>query len=447
MAISVEIKNIEPMSVGADGAKLIRGPQGPQGEPGPATGIASVELISGTHAAGTSDTYRITYTDGKSFDFPVYNGADGESGWDGEGAVRYDEEQGLTADEKAAVCDNIGALPLTGGTLTGQLTTAERGFTAKQSIDIDGGDGKGVYIGDTSYSADAPSLFFCDIEGEEWPVRLRNIESPSEIYDAANKKYVDDSADLFYCTVTGSGTTAKPYVCDKTYAEIVAAYDAGKLPVCKHPHWSIYGENNVLCIYQSKLSLPGANTDYVSFLCGTDSYIYEVNVYASGNVDAKVSDRNPVMTGATATENGTAGKVPSPGAGKQGHFLRGDGTWADVSSAVTGFAKIASGTYTGTGTYGADNPNSLTFDFTPKAVFISQNITGEEEDNGITVNFTPTAVLPYIWGTDNFQVVSTGKALFTNTVSVSGNGMSWYSTTANAQLNGADIVYHCTAIG
>ena len=111
MAISVEIKNIEPMSVGADGAKLIQGPQGPRGEPGPATGIASAELISGTHAAGTSDTYRITYTDGKSFDFPVYNGADGKDGWDGEGAVRYDEEQSLDDNQKLQACDNISSLP------------------------------------------------------------------------------------------------------------------------------------------------------------------------------------------------------------------------------------------------------------------------------------------------------------------------------------------------
>ena len=32
--------------------------------------------------------------------------------------------------------------------------------------------------------------------------------------------------------------------------------------------------------------------------------------------------------------------------------------------------RIETGTYVGTGMYGADNPNSLTFDFVPKAVFI-----------------------------------------------------------------------------
>ena len=60
----------------------IRGEQGEEGEQGPAgadgVGIASVALISGTHAPGTLDTYRITLTDGSTYDFQVYNGADGQ---------------------------------------------------------------------------------------------------------------------------------------------------------------------------------------------------------------------------------------------------------------------------------------------------------------------------------------------------------------------------------
>lgn len=41
-------------------------------------GISSIALISGTHAAGTNDTYRITFNDSDTFDFTVYNGANGE---------------------------------------------------------------------------------------------------------------------------------------------------------------------------------------------------------------------------------------------------------------------------------------------------------------------------------------------------------------------------------
>lgn len=63
----------------------IRGEQGEEGEQGPAgadgadgVGIASIALVSGTHAPGTLDTYRITLTDGNTYDFQVYNGADGQ---------------------------------------------------------------------------------------------------------------------------------------------------------------------------------------------------------------------------------------------------------------------------------------------------------------------------------------------------------------------------------
>ena len=56
------------------------GPAGPTGETG--NGIASISLKSGTHAAGTTDTYEITFTDGTTFDFIVYNGANGTGAGD-----------------------------------------------------------------------------------------------------------------------------------------------------------------------------------------------------------------------------------------------------------------------------------------------------------------------------------------------------------------------------
>lgn len=45
-------------------------------------GIASIALKSGTHAPGTTDTYEITFTDGTTFDFLVYNGANGTGAGD-----------------------------------------------------------------------------------------------------------------------------------------------------------------------------------------------------------------------------------------------------------------------------------------------------------------------------------------------------------------------------
>lgn len=53
------------------------GPQGPQGETG--NGISNIARTSGDGSAGTADTYTVTMTDGSSYTFTVYNGADGTS--------------------------------------------------------------------------------------------------------------------------------------------------------------------------------------------------------------------------------------------------------------------------------------------------------------------------------------------------------------------------------
>ena len=65
----------------------IEGPQGPEGPPGadgpqgdPGVGIDRIELVNGNGAPGTTDTYRIFYTDSTTWDYYVYNGADGEDG-------------------------------------------------------------------------------------------------------------------------------------------------------------------------------------------------------------------------------------------------------------------------------------------------------------------------------------------------------------------------------
>ncbi|MGN1116725.1 MAG: hypothetical protein ACI4TH_09160 [Candidatus Ornithomonoglobus sp.] len=108
-----------------------------------------------------------------------------------------------------------------------------------------------------------------------------------------------------------------------------------------------------------------------------------------------------------------------------------------VDNATSGVAKIVTGTYTGTGTYGSDNPCTLTFDFTPKAVFLGLN-----SDNTVGL-----FVSPYIWGADNF-VVTASKTAYVNTVSLDENTMSWYSgQTVGSQLNAANTVYSYVAIG
>lgn len=83
------------------------GAPGPRGAPG--NGISGIALKSGTHAPGTSDVYTITLTDGTTFDFAVYNGANGQGAGDMLASV-YDP-QGKHQDVFKYVDDAIGAIP------------------------------------------------------------------------------------------------------------------------------------------------------------------------------------------------------------------------------------------------------------------------------------------------------------------------------------------------
>lgn len=68
---------------GIQGIQGVQGKQGVQGEQGETgTGIQSIALTKGNHAPGTSDTYTITLTDGNTFNFLVYNGANGTGAGD-----------------------------------------------------------------------------------------------------------------------------------------------------------------------------------------------------------------------------------------------------------------------------------------------------------------------------------------------------------------------------
>ena len=65
---------------GADGTNGADGANGADGSDG--RGITSIVRTSGTGAAGTTDTYTITFTDSTTATFTVYNGANGEGAGD-----------------------------------------------------------------------------------------------------------------------------------------------------------------------------------------------------------------------------------------------------------------------------------------------------------------------------------------------------------------------------
>lgn len=94
--------------------KLVFGlPRGETGATGPkgatGNGISGIALKSGNHAPGTSDVYTITLTDGTTFDFAVYNGANGAGAGDMLASI-YDP-QGKRTDVYKYVDDEIAKIP------------------------------------------------------------------------------------------------------------------------------------------------------------------------------------------------------------------------------------------------------------------------------------------------------------------------------------------------
>ena len=101
---------------------------------------------------------------------------------------------------------------------------------------------------------------------------------------------------------------------------------------------------------------------------------------------------------------------------------------------------LYSGQYTGTGTYGVNNPTSVTFPFEPILFFIPSA-------NGDNVN---TIRCNYL--TESYQectLVSSGRDVVTGHMKKSADGItiSWYAGNATAQQNKTGNIYYFAAIG
>lgn len=103
-------------------------------------------------------------------------------------------------------------------------------------------------------------------------------------------------------------------------------------------------------------------------------------------------------------------------------------------------ARIATGSYTGTGTYGASNPNSLTFKFEPKVLFISPVTNYSSELYYQAIFWKGVTSFPTHIGS-----ADTGMSVVDNW----GKTVSWHSTegSANGQLNASGVQYVYVAIG
>ena len=106
--------------------------------------------------------------------------------------------------------------------------------------------------------------------------------------------------------------------------------------------------------------------------------------------------------------------------------------------------KIVSGSYTGTGTYGVDNKNSLTFDGKPKLLIVSSTVSSAYGGS----RTYPQLIFVYGESGSIASLITNGSDIFASaTVSRSGNTVSGYSADAAAQqLNVSGTKYNYIAI-
>ena len=84
--------------------------------------------------------------------------------------------------------------------------------------------------------------------------------------------------------------------------------------------WELLGDEGSYKVKQDAVSSPSASGN-------TTSFIDTISQDTNGKITVTKKTVS-TMGAASSSVNGTAGLVPAPAAGKQGQFLRGDGTWA-----------------------------------------------------------------------------------------------------------------------
>lgn len=118
-----------------------------------------------------------------------------------------------------------------------------------------------------------------------------------------------------------------------------------------------------------------------------------------------------------------------------------EGMFATFKTSIAKRACIASGSYVGSGKYGEANPNSLTFDFTPKVIMFY----GKVRVSANTSSDYPLAMLCdsglYAHSNDGLNKYTRGN------VTVNGNTVSWHTTKTDGHWTGEETDYTIVPYG
>ena len=112
-----------------------------------------------------------------------------------------------------------------------------------------------------------------------------------------------------------------------------------------------------------------------------------------------------------------------------------------IDTALATAPHIKAGSYTGTGEFGQEHPNALTFDFVPKLVLVSSRTRNKLND---------LDTICWISGVES-EYLNLNIPYTTRNYTVVGNTFCWYTSgsvsSAGHQLNANNTVYYYLAIG
>lgn len=251
----------------------------------------------------------------------------------------------------------------------------------------------------------------------------------SRFQNGLGNEYVWDKQKVTKTAVLGSATTltSRAFATTSNHANTMYASDPVDL---------IEGRG-------TKLASSGLSNSAVATLMQSElrgKYVQNTNVsgafmYFSKTATISLSGTNYVVNSCLSYTNPTVKtdvqhidyvNSPNPNA-----YPVDDGYTYTALGQLGNKVQIATGSYTGTGTYGKNNPTVLTFDFAPKLVIVTD---GEISGGGDYADF-----LLWVPG------VATVKKDYGNTcyVTVSGNKISWYAkTTSNSYPTHASYQYN-----
>lgn len=126
--------------------------------------------------------------------------------------------------------------------------------------------------------------------------------------------------------------------------------------------------------------------------------------------------------------------------------IAGKATVDSILSLVSGGAKIQTGSYVGTGTYGQANPCSLTFDFKPIALFITVKIEGLYVPAQVTTSYPRATGMftkdsaEWFGGRTSSSYGNCAQLHFT----WGNNSVSWYADVTSSNDLAAESVFNWT---